>query len=58
MRYAVIDANGIVFNIIILNDVSQWVGTEQVVQIAEGEWVDIGCAYDENAIPRFSPPVE
>lgn len=58
MRYAVIDANGIVSNIIILNDVSQWVGTEQVVQIAEGEWVDIGYSYDENVIPRFSPPVE
>lgn len=58
MRYAVIDSNGIVSNVIIMDDPAQWVGPEIVVLIAEGEWVDIGYSFDANAIPRFSPPVE
>jgi len=58
MRYAVIDSSGIVSNIILMDDPAQWAGAEIVVLIAEDEWVDTGCSYDENATPRFIPPVE
>jgi hypothetical protein len=57
MRYAVID-NGIVSNIIILDDITQWVFPSQIVAILNGEVCDIGYSYDENANPRFVAPVE
>jgi hypothetical protein len=55
MRWAVID-NGIVTNVILMDDVSQWNNPELVVPLETNEFVNIGCIYDENAEPRFAAP--
>jgi hypothetical protein len=55
MRWAVIE-NGIVTNVILMDDVSQWNNPELVVPLETNEFVNIGWIYDENAEPRFAAP--
>lgn len=55
MKYAVID-NGIVTNIILIDDVSQWDLPQLLIELGNEEFVDIGWLYNENSNPQFIAP--
>lgn len=56
MRYAVIE-NGIVENIILMDDISQWDLPQLIVELNNNEILNIGWIYNENANPRFVAPI-
>lgn len=55
MRYAVIN-NGIVENIILMDDISQWDLPQLLIGLGDEEFVDIGWLYNENSNPQFVAP--
>lgn len=56
MKWAMIDANNIVENVIIWDGIGDLFVGKTVVQLQEGEWCSIGAIYDPNANgSRFTP---
>ena len=53
MRWAMINANNIVDNVIIWDGQGDIFVGKNIVQIDENEWCSIGCSYDANSNPRF-----
>lgn len=56
MRYAVIE-NGIVENIILIDDISQWDSPQLILELNNNEILNIGWIYNENTNPRFTAPI-
>lgn len=55
MRWAMIDNNNTVYNIIVWDGQGNLFEGMKVVQLEEGEWCDMGSLFTENATPRFTP---
>jgi hypothetical protein len=53
MRWAMIDANNIVENVIIWDGQGDLFSGKTVVQLQDGEWCSIGASYAEDAVLRF-----
>lgn len=53
MRWAMIDSNNIVNNIIIWDGQGELFNGRLVIQLEENEPCSIGWAYDKNSSPRF-----
>ena len=54
MRWALIDANNLVENIVIWDGQGDIFVGKNIVQLQDGEWCSIGALYDENGTPRFT----
>lgn len=53
MRWAMIDANNIVENVIIWDGLGDLFSGKTIVQLEDGEWCSIGALYEANGTPRF-----
>ena len=58
MRWALIDANNIVENVIIWDGQGDLFSGKTVVQLQEGEWCSIGASYNPNATESRFTAVE
>lgn len=52
-RWALINANNLVENIVIWDGQGEIFSGRTIVQIEEGESCNIGALYEENGTPRF-----
>ena len=53
MRWALIDANNLVENIVIWDGQGDIFTGKNIVQLQDGEWCSIGALYDANTNPKF-----
>lgn len=55
MRWAMINSENIVENIIIWDGQGDLFAGKTVVQLQDGEWCDMRATYTETGNPRFTP---
>lgn len=53
MRWALINSNNFVENIVIWDGLGDLFVDKIIVQLEENEWCNIGALYEANSTPRF-----
>jgi hypothetical protein len=57
MRWALIDLNNLVENIVIWDGLGEVFAGKTIVQLEEGEWCNVGALYEATGTARFTEPV-
>jgi hypothetical protein len=57
MRWAMINENNIVDNIIVWDGQGELFSGKTIVQLQDEEWCNIGALYEATGTPRFTEPV-
>jgi len=57
MRWALIDSNNFVENIVIWDGLGDLFVDKTIVQLEDNEWCDIGASYEATGTPRFTQSV-
>lgn len=53
MRWALINVNNLVENVVIWDGQGEIFAGKTIVQLQDGEWCSIGALYEVNGTPRF-----
>jgi hypothetical protein len=53
MRWALINVNNLVENVVIWDGQGEIFAGKTIVQLQDGEWCSIGALYNSNGTPRF-----
>ncbi len=53
MRWALINVNNLVENVVIWDGQGEIFVGKTIVQLEDGEWCSIGALYEANGTPRF-----
>jgi len=53
MRWALINVNNLVENVVIWDGQGDCFAGKTIVQLQDGEWCSIGASYDVNGNPKF-----
>jgi hypothetical protein len=58
MRWALIDLNNLVENIVIWDGLGEVFAGKTIVQLEENEWCSVGALYEATGTPRFTEQPE